>query len=128
MKKAFTLVELVILLVVLSVGLVTLLLVLRSASINNANAHFATVAGGLLDAKMEEVLADRAEEGFAYIENSNYPQETFDNYTIAVDIYSVDLDDLDTTASGRDYRRVEITVQKSGIEGQASLHTLVSDY
>ncbi len=134
MKKAFTLVELVIFLIVLSVGLVTLLLVLRSANVNNATAHFMTVAGELAEGKLDQVMSDRKTQGFGYIINSNYPLEDpvggFANYRREVDIYYVDLSDLnDEARRATDYKRIDVVVSsRVGIGADIKLTTIVSNY
>lgn len=131
MKKGFTLVELVVVLVLLSVGLVTLLLVLRNASVSNATAHIITVANELGEGKIEEILADRKTQGFDYIKNLNYPTEDpvtgFNSYMREVDIYYVDLSDLDTPVIDSNYKRVEVSVNsKGGVEPAVKLITIVS--
>lgn len=128
MKEGFSLVELVIVLILISVGLVTLLLVLQNASVNNATAHIMTVAGGLAEGKIEEILADRRNRSFAYIDNSNYPQESFDGYNIDVDIYYVDRDNLNLQTGETDYKRAEVTVSKTASDAEVVLATVVSNY
>ena len=65
MKRGFTLVELLVVMVVLAFGLTTMLMMLKSASSNNADAHFITVAGKLAEGRLEEIIADRRTQGFA---------------------------------------------------------------
>jgi prepilin-type N-terminal cleavage/methylation domain-containing protein len=131
---AFTLIELLVVLVVLAVGLVTLLLVLRNAHVNNAASHFITVAAELAEGRMEDIIADREGEGFGYITDSNYPAENpvngFGSYKREVDIYYVDTDDLDSpSGSATNYKRVEVTVaSRQDASQRISLVTVVSDY
>lgn len=146
MKKGFSLVELILVMTIIAVGLVTMLLVLHSASMNNANAHYMTVAGKLAEAGLEEIMADRRTRGFDYIVNTNYPDEDpvagFGNYIRTVNIYFVELSDLNIEAGGvTDYKRVDVIVESlvdvdSGGGGGSTrsdfagilLYTVVSNY
>ena len=132
-KRGFTLIELLIVLVVLSIGLVTLLLVLRNAHVSNAESHFMTVAAELAEARIDKIIADRKTQGFGYITNSNYPAEDpvagFGSYKREVDIYYVDTSDLDSPSGSSNYKRVEVTVESKDDAAQSvSLVTVVSDY
>ena len=137
MKRAFSLVELIIMIFVLTIGFGTMLLILRSANIDNASAHFATVGGKLAQGRLEEIMADRRTQGFAYIDNSNYPDEdpvvNFRGYQRTVNIYYVDLNDLDTEVASSNYKRVDVTVESvfdiTGFDFPTiTVWTIVSNY
>lgn len=127
-KKSFTLIELIVVIVVLSIGLTTLLMLLRMASLNNAEANFITVVAELAEGKLEEILADRKEGTFAGITNGNYPTETFDSYSIGTNIYNVQGPDNLDTPGGTNYKRIDVTVTKTAIPNTLTLSTVVTDY
>ena len=116
-KPGFSIVEALVMMAVLALGLVTILLVLRSANINNANAHFISIASKLAQGKLEEIVADRKTRGFAYIDNSNYEEEDpvdgFVAYKRNVNIYFVDISDLDTEVEVSNYKRIDVTVEST---------------
>ena len=115
MKRAFSLVELLVMISVLAIGFGTILLVLRGANADNAGAHFVTVAGKLAQGRLEEIAADRRTRGFAYIDNANYPDEdpvpNFKGYQRMVNIYYVDLNNLDRAVASSNYKRVDVTIE-----------------
>lgn len=135
MKKAgFTLIELVVVLIVLSLGLTTLLLMLRQATYNNTTSQYLTIACDLAQERIEQIISDRKNplRGFSYIVNANYPAESpvtdFSTYSRSVNIYYVDLGALNTPAAGStNYKRVAVTISGPG-GGDVTLVTLVTDY
>ncbi len=132
LKEGFSIVEALIMMTVLAIGLVTILLVLRTASINNADAHFATIAGKLAEGKLEEIMADRRTRSFAYIDNANYPDEDpvteFAAYKRSVNIYFVDLADLDAAVGMSNYKRIDVAVERIRDIKTVTIWTIVSNY
>jgi len=115
-RAGFTLVELLVVMVVLAFGLITLLMMLKSASANNADAHFLTVAQKLAEGRLEQVISDRRTQSFAYITNANYaaedPVSGFAGYRRTVNIYYVNLGNLDAVSgSSTNYKRVDVAVE-----------------
>lgn len=130
--KGFTLVELMVVMLVLSLGLTTLVLMLRQATFNNTSAQFLTVAQGLAQEKMEQIISDRKTQGFSYIDNSNYSAETpvtgYSTYSRSVNIFYVDSTDLNTQAAGpTNYKRAIVTVIGPGAGANVTLVTLVAN-
>ena len=118
--RGFTLVELLVVMIVLAFGLITLLMMLKSASANNADAHFLTVAQKLAEGRLEQVISDRRTQGFAYITNANYvaedPVTDFPGYRRKVNIYYVSLANLNTVAgSATNYKRVDVAVEHTSV-------------
>lgn len=133
MRKGFTLIELIVVLVVLTVGLMTLLLAMRVANVQNATSHFIAVADRLASGKMELIFWVRDDANFNVVRNENFPPEDpvsgFSNYKREVDIFYVELSDLNTSA-GTDtgYKRVKVTVSsKVGIAPDIEIVTIISD-
>lgn len=131
----YTLIELIVVLIILSLGLTTLLLALRQATFNNTSSQFLTVAQGLAQGKMEQIISDRKNQatGFSYIVNSNYPSEAtvsgFKTYTRSVSIFYVNLAALDTQVAGpTDYKRVAVTVSGPASQTVVRLVTLVTNW
>lgn len=118
--------------IVLSLGLTTLILVLRYSVIQFSSSHFYTLSNWLCQEKMEEIVSDRRDSGFNYIVNSNYPDEPsvsgFALYNRTVRISYVELSDLTTPAAGpTDYKRVEVSVD-SGNTAPTELYSVVTRY
>jgi len=138
MKKGFTLVELIVVLVVLAIGLMTLLLAIRVANIQNATSHFIAVSEQLAGQKMEEVLWYRDSAGINSIKSAAFPPEdpitvsspAFSNYKREVEIINVRLSDLNASVGGTTtgYIRVKVTVSsKAGIAPDVEVITIISD-
>lgn len=132
LKEGFSVVEALVMMTILALGLVTILLVLRTASINNANAHFATIAGKLAEGRLEAILADRRTRGFAHIDNANYPDEDpvigFRAYKRSVNIYFVDLADLDAEVGVSNYKRIDVAIERTRDITATTIWTIVSNY
>lgn len=135
MKRAYTLVELLIVIMILAVGLVTMLLVLRNATISSVNVGYMTVASGLAQGKIDEILADRITNanGFDYISTQDYnedPVSGFDGYSITVDMYYFNYYvDFDTPeALPTRYKRVDVTVAKEDVNTDIVFSTIVCSY
>jgi len=132
-RQSFTLIELVLVITILSIGFASLLLVMRYASVNASETHFTTIAHWLCQEKMEGILSDRRDNGFSYITSANYPDENpvsgFSNFTRTTEIYYVNLSNLNTdTGSSTDYKRIQVTVSGAKAPTSVRLWTIVSDY
>ena len=85
-KRGFSLIEIILVMIILSVGLTTLILVLRHAIRQSTETHFHTVSNWLCQEKIEEILSERRNNGF---NDDNLPIGTvpessvpgFSNYT-----------------------------------------------
>lgn len=132
-KKAFTLVELVLALAVMSVGLISLLLVLRNAYMSNAASQFITMANELAEARLDEIVADCKRYGFGYVDKDKYPDEDpvrgFPNCKREVEIYYVELGNLGAATGSSAYKKVVVAV-KNRVEPERDvrLATILSDY
>jgi prepilin-type N-terminal cleavage/methylation domain-containing protein len=111
----FTLVEVVLVLVIAAVSLLPLSMLFATASIRSGDAHNATIAAQLAEAKMEEITADKSSptRGFAYLVPGNYPAESpipaFPGYSRSVSIAP------DSVYDGVTFRTVRVTVTSPNI-------------
>ncbi len=132
-KRGFSLIEIVLVMVILSIGLTTLILVLRYSVIQSANTHFYTIANWLCQEKIEEILSDRRDNGFGYIDERNYRDEEpisgFPTYSRTTEIDYVNLSDLNSESKrATDYKRVKISVSGGGSSTPLEMFSLVTNY
>jgi prepilin-type N-terminal cleavage/methylation domain-containing protein len=113
--SGFTLVEVVLVLVIAAVSLLPLSMLFATTSIRSGDAHNATVAAQLAEAKMEEIAADKNSptRGYAYLVAGNYPPETpvpaFPGYSRSVAVAP------DSVYDGVTFRTVRVTVTSPNI-------------
>jgi Tfp pilus assembly protein PilV len=114
-SAGFTLVEVVLILVIAAVALLPLSMLFATTSIRSGDAHNATVAAQLAEAKMEEIAADKNSptRGFAYLTGANYPAESpvpaFPGYSRSVTI------EPDSVYDSVTFRTVRVTVTSPNI-------------
>lgn len=123
----FTLIEVVLILVMAAVALLPLSMLFANSSIHSSDAHAATVAAQLAEARMEEITADKnsSTRGFAYLAAANYPPENpvaaFPGYSRSVSVAP------DSVYDGVTFRTVAVTVTGPGI-GPVTLTTWFTNY
>jgi Tfp pilus assembly protein PilV len=111
----FTLVEVVLILVIAAVSLLPLSMLFATTSIRSGDAHNATVAAQLAEAKMEEITADKNSptRGYSYLTPGNYPSENpvsaFPGYSRSVSFAA------DSVYDGVTFRTVSVTVTSPSI-------------
>lgn len=111
----FTLVEVVLILVIAAVSLLPLSMLFANSSIRSGDAHNATVAAQLAEAKMEEIAADKNSptRGYSYLTSGNYPSENpvsaFPGYSRSVSFAA------DSVYDGVTFRTVSVTVTSPNI-------------
>jgi Tfp pilus assembly protein PilV len=113
--RGFTLVEVVLILVIAAVSLLPLSMLFATTSIRSGDAHNATVAAQLAEAKMEEIAADKNSptRGFSYLTAGNYPAE---NPVPAFPAYSRSVAFApDSVYDGVTFRTVSVTVTSPNI-------------
>ena len=135
-KKSFTLIELILVIVVLSIGFGSLLLALKFAAINSAQAQFNTVSNFLCQEMLETGLTFRDErdaaDGFAALPITTInetPVTGFTQYNRSTVITYVDIGDLSQTVAGpTDYKKITVTVTGPSSSVPVTISTVVSDY
>lgn len=112
-RRAFSLVECIAAIVVLSVGIPPLLWAIRQAHVQRVNPIMASKAQWLAAEKLEDIIADRhsATRGWSYISSGNYASEAsisgFPGFSRSVTITQTAAD-LSTVGTG--YKKVVVTV------------------
>lgn len=131
---AFTLIEAIAAIVVLSVAVPAMLLVAQEAQGGRASTVLACRARWLATEKLEEIIADRhsSTRGYAYLQASNYPAEAsvpgFAGFARAVALVQTG---PDLASAGTGYCRVTVTVSWTDGRAQArslALATVLTDY
>ena len=136
-SKGFSLIEIIITLVVLSIAAVGVLSVFASGMRGSADPLLVNQATNLAREKMDEVIGDRrnAARGYAYIIPANYPAETpvggFSFFDRSVAVFCVTAADLNTSTGappcGSGYTHVTVTVTNS-VTGNVTAETVVANY
>ena len=114
-SAGFTLPEVILIIVIAGVALLPLSMLFANTSIRSGDAHAASVAAQLAEAKMEEITADKnsPSRGFSYLVASNYPAEdpvpAFPGYARAVAFAP------DSVYDGVSFRTASVTVTAPNI-------------
>lgn len=137
LQRGFSLIEVIVTLVVVSVAAVGVLSVFSVGIRGSADPLILTQATQLAQERIDSVLADRANpaRGFAWITPANYPAENpvtgFPAFNRSVSIFCVAAADLNTSigappcAGG--YAHVRVTVSHAAL-ADTVIDTLVTNY
>jgi len=133
-ERGFTLVEAILTLVVLGIALVPLVNLFARASERN-NLPYEVVGAGLAAAKMEELIANRAVQGWAGFTASPTTYQTVDatnfpSYQWKVEVDKVAQNDFNQVlgaGANTRYKRITVFVQKPDTQ-ELKLVTIVTDY
>lgn len=116
---------------ILATALITGLFVIQSVLASSVDQELNTIATQLANEKIEIILADRAFQGYDYIADENYENETlveYSNLSRSVTITEVNEDDLVTPEEGSGSKRVEVTVSwGNDVYQQVVISTLITD-
>ena len=133
-RRAFTLIEAIIAIVVLSISVPPMFWAIRQAHINRVNPEMISRARWLATEKIEAIIADRhsTTRGYSYLNTTNYPAEPsitgFPGFTRSVSFAETGVD-LTTAASG--YTKITVTVGWTDATATArslSINTVLTDY
>ena len=133
-KRAFSLIETIVAIVIMSVAVPSMLWTVREAHINRANPTLASTARWLAIEKLEDIIADRhsTTRGYTYLVTGNYPAENpvagFAAFSRSVSLNET-LADLTTAGAG--YMNVTVQLSWTDGEGQAQtldISTVLTDY
>lgn len=130
-QAGFTLVEAILSLVVLGIGLVAVVNLFAQAAERHTLPDEITAAG-LAAAKMEEVIANKALQGWASFTASPTTYTVVDgtdfpNYQWMVEVVNVAENDFNLVQAGSKYKRITVFVKKPDTE-ELKLVTVVTDY
>lgn len=132
--RAFTLIEAIIAVTVLSVAVPGMFWALRDAGVKRTEPVMVSRARWLAVEKLEDILADRNSitRGYAYVVNANYPAEagvaSFPGFSRSV---SITEKASDLASAGTGYKLIAVTVTFTGGTGAArslTISTVVADY
>jgi Tfp pilus assembly protein PilV len=132
--RAFTLIEAVISLVILSVAVPAMLWAVRDAVTKRSDPVLASRARWLAAERLEDIIADRhsPSRGYAYVITSNYAAESsvsgFTNFSRSVTISETA---ANLSSAGTGYKTVTVTVSYLNSRGQSRsypLATVLTDY
>ena len=124
-KRAFSLIETIVAIVIMSIAVPAMLWTVREAHINRVNPTLASTARWLAIEKIEDVIADRhsTTRGYTYLIPANYSAENpvagFAGFSRSVSLNET-IADLVTAGAGY----MNVTVQLSWTDGEAQVQTL----
>ena len=124
-KRAFSLIETIVAIVIMSIAVPAMLWTVREAHINRVNPTLASTARWLAIEKLEDVIADRhsTTRGYTYLIPANYSAENpvagFAGFSRSVSLNET-IADLVTAGAGY----MNVTVQLSWTDGEAQVQTL----
>ena len=132
--RGFSFIDIVLSVLLLSVGFIGAMTVMQNASLNTMRGDLNTLAMQLANQKMEEILADGKFRGYAYLDSvNNYPEEEltddFSGFVRTVEITEVNDGDLTTPEPGSGIKLVKVIVKWSDADADhVTLATAVADY
>jgi prepilin-type N-terminal cleavage/methylation domain-containing protein len=130
-EGGFSLIEIIVTLVVLSIAAIGVLSVFTTGSRGSADPLILNQASALAQEKMDEAIALRRSGGFAAVTTVNpgvpaFPAP-FNTYTWSRVVDCVDVN-LNAVACPQPYERVTVTVSWNAGAESVSLVTLIADY
>lgn len=130
-QKGFSILESILSTVILAVALMGGMMVMQNATANTVNGDMSSVATQLASEKVDMILADKAYQGYEYVDATNYQSEDLTQpYQMdrTVSITEVSADDLSTPETGSGVKKVAVTVTWGTQDYQTvTLTSLVSD-
>ena len=113
-QAGFSLVECLVAIIILTVGLIGASYPVKGVQVSIMGMVRRTTASHLLREKLERMVFDKKTNGYAWVLEANYPDETltgdFSPFTRTVTIDEVDRDDLSVLSPGSGYKSVNVTV------------------
>lgn len=133
-SKGFTLVEVVLSIVIISIGLFGIMYLFDNVTRGALEADLNTTAIYLSRERMERMMADKVYNGYNYITSANYPaSEAVSvggyNYTRTLTINEVSKVDLSTLLPNSGFKRIDISISW-GAGGNQTIteSTIVTNY
>jgi prepilin-type N-terminal cleavage/methylation domain-containing protein len=125
-NKGFTLVELVISIVIISICVLSIALMYQEALRGSFNAKVITVATALAEEKMEEILR-LGYLGVGNVGQTNF-SSPFSDYSFKITVHYVQATDLNNPVDPTvtEYKNVEVKVMHSNIA--TTINSLLTDY
>jgi len=133
-SKAFTLIEAIIAIVILSVAVPSMVFAVRQSHDKRVSPVLASRARWLATSLLEDIIADRhgSSRGYAYLKASNYPaQADPDGYVGFNRSVAFTETGADLTSPGVGYMRADVTVSWTDAAGAVrslTLSSILTDY
>jgi prepilin-type N-terminal cleavage/methylation domain-containing protein len=132
-KGGFTLIEIVLVVIVISVGLVGIMSLFEAATKGALQIDLNVIAVNLAHEKLEQVVSHKAANGYNSIASASYPNESFTGdfsmFTRNTAITEVASNDFMTLSPGSGYKKVAVTVRWGDSNSKRiSLPTILSSY
>jgi len=133
--RGFTLIEAVLTIAIIGAGLLGVLYIFSGAGKSTLVSDNSIVAANLAREKMDQIVADRINKGYATTIATSYSDgPVLTNYTRTVTIREINptitgtSDDFNTTQAGSGYARVTVVVGWTGATDTVKLETLIASY
>ena len=130
-NKGFTLIEIIVSIVVISIAFYTLISTMGGVTLRNVDSQQLLKAAFLAEQVMEEFTMEGKDWNTQLVsqETQSFTGD-FSVFSYKVDVHYVDLTDLDGTAATppTDYKRVVVTVTGEALQSPAVLTTLKVKY
>lgn len=132
--RGFTLIELILTTMIISIGLFGVLVIFGSSISGVISGDANIVATYLAQEKMEQLISDKVNYGYAYMNNSNYTTTediSYGGYTFtrSFNMYQVQPGNLTTAQSNSGYTRINLTISWGGGSTEhLDISTLVASY
>ena len=78
-QAGISLIELTVVMVFLGIVLVAMMRMMTNSISTSVNVEFLRTAANLGNEKMEQIFADKRSQGYGYVDEDNYPDETSPN-------------------------------------------------
>ena len=132
-SKGYTVIELLLTVVIISVGMVGIMSLFENATKGALQADLNIIAANLCRERLEIIVSDKAAYGYASILSESYPDENFSSdfsvYTRNIVVTEVGSSDLLTESIGSGYKRIDVTVRWGSENSQkVSIPTVLSEY
>lgn len=138
LSKGLTLIEAVLTIAIVGAGLIGVVYIFSGGTKGALIANQTVIASNLAREKMEQIIADRANKGYAVTIGTNYTDGqltgAYAPFNRSVTFTSVDPDitgsndDFNTPLSNSGYSRVTVVVTWNGGANQVKLESLIADY
>ncbi len=119
-QSGFTLIELVLVIVFLSVAIIASMRAMSSSLTQSMDVEVLMTATNLANEKLERIMADKKSKGYDFVAQNNYSQETNVNGMNGYNRYV-------TITVFSTYKEVKVKVTHSGVEDY-ELATFLTNY
>jgi len=133
-QKGFTLIEVVLTIVIISVGLFGMMTLFDNVTRGAFEGDVNLMSTYLARERLERLVFDKVYSGYSSVKNSNYNTNENaplggGNFVRQFNIYEVSKNDLTTPQDGSGYKRIDVTVSWGNDPAQTITEsTLLTDY